>query len=198
MSDGRNRGSSAIAVWTIASKSGAASEAWRRADLRGLSSDLAAGPQGEGRVAQKFAHGEAVANGIDTPVEHVQHGGDQGLIVGVGGVDEFGEQGAADDDLASGLAFATVDRPERFKAFDPGFQDGKPLGVVGDRLQRPAVAAHVDAALAFVTQRRFQLGKPGQKRGLPIGRLPLTPIVSPGHPQVPSPRLLRFGSRPVL
>ena len=48
------------------------------------------------------------------------------------GVDQLGQQRAADDDLAPCLALAAVDRPERLEPLDPGLQDGEPFGVVGD------------------------------------------------------------------
>ena len=92
-------------------------------------------PQGEGRVTQEFSHGKAVAGLGNPPVEDVQEGRQQGAISGRNAIDQFGEQGAADDDLAAAFPLATIDGPQRLEPLDASFQHAEPLHVIGDGVQ---------------------------------------------------------------
>ena len=75
-------------------------------------------------------------------------------------VARFSEQSAADDDFAARFASALVDRPEGFEAFDAGFQDVEPLGVISNVFERGDVPLLVDAVLPRLSECGLQLGQP--------------------------------------
>ncbi|ODT57827.1 MAG: hypothetical protein ABS77_11985 [Phenylobacterium sp. SCN 69-14] len=120
---------------------------------------VAARAQGQGHIAQEFAHRQAVADALDTAIQDVDQAGQQLVVSSKAGVSGFRQQGAADDDFAARFAPALVDRPQGFEPLDAGFQDVEALGVVLDIFERGDVPLLVDSFLARLSQRRLQLGQ---------------------------------------
>ena len=113
-------------------------------------------------------------------------------------VGRFGQEGAADDDLAAGLALALVDGPECFETFDPGLEDGEPLDVILDLVQRRDVAAVMDSDMALVPQRRLKLFQ-AQGEGVFFGEAATGLAVGfTGGPELLAALFLGLGAGPVL
>ena len=87
-------------------------------------------PQGEGGVAEKISHRQAVADSLDPAIQDIDQGREELRLAGCEAVDELGQKRAADDDLAPRLSLSPVDRPQRLKPFDARLQHRQAFGVV--------------------------------------------------------------------
>lgn len=138
--------------------------------------------QGKGRVTQKISDRQAVTGHLDAPVEYVEQGGQKRMIPRRCGVDQLCQKGAADDDLAPGFPFATVDRPQGFEPFDPSLENGEPFGVVGDLIERTGMAATVNSTASLVPKRGLQGFQARLKVSFLIDLIAGFAVVCPGLP----------------